>query len=244
VVPVSEILIANAAGQVTGTHSVAARMLPVRSLASAARGNWVWLVGSVFLLGAIIYLETFDNDEVNKSIKEWGDAARLLGGDQFGAALEEVIPSSEEWDFDDRDAFEVFIRKLKAEINSLSEAFTANKDTLTAARDAFNDAVDALVDALIPILIAVIASIALQAFPPTAALAEAIGVAGMTATAAILALIFSDIGTLFTTIAGAIRGNDRFTFVSDSRPGWASAGTDPDIKDIKIDWVKDSKFYQ
>ena len=181
---------------------------------------------------------------MNESIKEWGDAARLLGADQFGAALEEVMPSSDEWDFDDRDAFEVFIRKLKAEINSLAEACAANKDALTSARDAFNDAVDALIDVLTGILIAVIASIALQAFPPTAPLAQAIGIAGLTAAIAVVTLIFADLGTLFSAVWQRLPANDRFAFVSDSRPGWAAAGTDPGIKDIKIDWVKDSKFYQ
>ncbi|WP_433687864.1 hypothetical protein ACQP0I_03110 [Micromonospora carbonacea] len=240
----TEILIANASGAVTGTHTVAATTAPVRGLLPAARANWMWLVGAGFLGVMIAYLETFDNDEVNKSIKEWGDAARLLGTDQFGAALGEVPPSAEEWDFDDRDAFELFLRKLGAEINSLAEAFNANKESLTAARDAFNDAVDALVEALIPILIAVIASVALQAFPPTAPIAEAIGVAGLTVSVAILALVFGDISALFTTVMAGFQHNNRFAFVSDSRPGWAATGTDPDIKDIKIDWVKDSKFYQ
>jgi hypothetical protein len=240
----SEILIANSSGAVVGSHSVAATTAPVRTLAGVARGNWAWIAFAGVLVAAIAYLESFDNDEVNKSIKEWGDAARLLGGDQFGAALDEVVPGSDEWDFDDRDAFETFLRKLKAEINSLAEAFNANRDTLTAARDAFSDAVNALVDALIPILVAVIASIALQAFPATAPIAEAIGVAGMTVAAAVLAVIFSDISGLFSTVAGGFRGNDRFAFVSDSRPGWAATGTDPDIKDIKIDWVKDDSFYR
>ncbi|MGR6316907.1 hypothetical protein Q2K19_08470 [Micromonospora soli] len=239
-----EIFLANASGAVTGTHSVAATTAPVRGLAAAARANWMWLAFAGVLVAAVAYLETFDNDEVNKSIKEWGDAARLLGGDQFGAALEQIPPSDNEWDFDDRDAFDLFLRKLGAEINSLAEAFNANKDTLTSARDAFNDAVDALVEALIPILIAVIASVALQAFPPTAPIAEAIGVAGMAASVAILALVFGDISSLFTTIAAGFQGNNRFAFVSDSRPGWAPTGADPDIKDIKIDWVQDSKFYQ
>lgn len=239
-----EILIANAAGQVTGTHSVVARIAPVRGLIAAARGNLIWVAGGVALLTAIAFLETFDNDEVNESIKEWSDAARMLGADQFGAALEEVIPSSDEWDFDDRDAFEVFIRKLKAEINSLAEACAANKDALTSARDAFNDAVDALIDVLTGILIAVIASIALQAFPPTAPLAQAIGIAGLTAAIAVVTLIFADLGTLFSAVGSAFRANDQFAFVSDSRPGWAAVGSDPGIKDIKIDWVKDSKFYQ
>ncbi|MFF4891147.1 hypothetical protein [Micromonospora chersina] len=240
----SEILIANAAGTVTGTHTVAAATAPVRGLLPAARANWMWLVFAGVLGAAVAYLETFDNDEVNKSIKEWGDAARLLGGDQFGEALGQVPPSDTEWDFDDRDAFDLFLRKLGAEINSLAEAFSANKDTLTSARDAFNDAVNALVDALIPILIAVIASVVLQAFPPTAPIAEAIGVAGMVASAAILALVFGDISALFSAVMSGFQGNDRFAFVSDSRPGWAATGQDPDIKDIKIDWVQDSKFYQ
>ncbi|MCX4474659.1 hypothetical protein C5N14_14415 [Micromonospora sp. MW-13] len=240
----SEILIANASGAVTGTHTVAAATAPVRGLLPAARANWVWLVGAGILGVMIAYLETFDNDEVNKSIKEWGDAARLLGGDQFGAALDQVPPSDTEWDFDDRDAFELFLRKLGAEINSLAEAFNANKDTLTSARDAFNDAVNALVEALIPILIAVIASVALQAFPPTAPIAEAIGVAGMTVSVAILALIFGDISAMFTAVMAGFQSNNRFAFVSDSRPGWGPTGSDPDIKDITIDWVKDSKFYE
>ncbi|TDC55022.1 hypothetical protein E1258_23105 [Micromonospora sp. KC207] len=240
----TEILIANASGAVTGTHTVAATTAPVRGLLPAARANWVWLVGAVALGSAIAYLETFDNDEVNNSIKDWGDAARLLGGDQFGAALEQVPPSDEEWDFDDRDAFELFLRKLGAEINSLAEAFNANKDSLTSARDAFNDAVTALVEALIPILVAVIASVALQAFPPTAPIAEAIGVAGLTVSVAILALVFGDINALFSTVMAGFQSNNRFAFVSDSRPGWASTGTDPDIKDIKIDWVKDPTFYR
>ncbi|SCF38552.1 hypothetical protein GA0074695_6403 [Micromonospora viridifaciens] len=239
-----EILITNSSGTVVGTHTVAATTAPVRTLAGAARANWMWLAFAGVLVATVAYLETFDNDEVNKSIKAWGDAARLLGGDQFGVALAEVPPAADEWDFDDREAFDLFLRKLGAEINSLTEAFNANKETLTAARDAFNDAVSALVEALVPILIAVIASVALQAFPATAPIAEAIGVAGMTASVAILALVFSDIGALFTTIAAGFRGNDRFAFVSDSRPGWAPTGSDPDIKDIKIDWVKDAKFYQ
>ncbi|WP_405114185.1 NADH-quinone oxidoreductase subunit H [Micromonospora sp. NBC_01405] len=240
----AELLIANASGAVTGTHTVATATAPVRGLLPAARANWVWLVGAGVLGVMIAYLETFDNDEVNKSIKEWGDAARLLGGDQFGAALDQVPPSDTEWDFDDRDAFELFLRKLGAEINSLAEAFSANKDTLTSARDAFNDAVDALVEALIPILIAVIASVALQAFPPTAPIAEAIGVAGMTVSVAILALIFGDISSMFTAVMAGFQSNNRFAFVSDSRPGWAPTGSDPAIKDIKIDWVQDSKFYE
>ncbi|MER5702466.1 hypothetical protein ABT023_11025 [Micromonospora sp. NPDC002296] len=240
----AELLIANASGAVTGTHTVATTTAPVRGLLPAARANWVWLVGAGVLGVMIAYLETFDNDEVNKSIKDWGDAARLLGGDQFGAALDQVPPSDTEWDFDDRDAFELFLRKLGAEINSLAEAFSANKDTLTSARDAFNDAVDALVEALIPILIAVIASVALQAFPPTAPIAEAIGVAGMTVSVAILALIFGDISSMFTAVMAGFQSNNRFAFVSDSRPGWAPTGSDPDIKDIKIDWVQDSKFYE
>ncbi|WP_432956372.1 hypothetical protein [Micromonospora haikouensis] len=240
----TEILIANAAGTVTGTHSVAAATAPVRGLLPAARANIAWLVGAGLLGAWIAYLETFDNDEVNRSIKEWGDAARLLGADQFGAALGQVPPSDEEWDFDDRDAFELFLRKLGAEINSLAEAFNANKESLTAARDAFNDAVNALVEALVPILIAVIAAVALQAFPATAPIAEAIGVAGLTVSVAILALVFGDISALFTSLMAGLQNNNRFAFVSDSRPGWAATGADPDIKDIKIDWVQDSKFYQ
>ncbi|WP_229402643.1 hypothetical protein [Micromonospora okii] len=240
----SEILIANASGTVTGTHTVAATTAPVRGLLPAARANWMWLVGAGLIGVMIAYLETFDNDEVNKSIKEWGDAARLLGGDQFGAAMAQVPPSEGEWDFDDRDAFELFLRKLGAEINSLAEAFNANKDTLTSARDAFNDAVDALVAALVPILIAVIASVALQAFPATAPIAQAIGVAGLTASVAVLALVFGDISAVFTAVTAGFGSNNRFAFVSDSRPGWAAGGTDPGIKDIKIDWVKDSSFYR
>ncbi|MEH1098082.1 hypothetical protein [Micromonospora sp. CPCC 205561] len=239
-----EILIANSSGSVVGTHSVAAQTAPVRSLAGAARANWAWLVGAAFLTAAIVHLETFDNDEVNQSIKEWGDAARFLGGDQFGAALESVIPSSEEWDFDDRDAFDAFVRKLNAEIGALAEALNANKEALTAVRDHFNASIDALVGALVPILIAVIAAVALQAFPATAPLAQAIGVAGLTATAAILGLIFTDIGALFSTVASAFRGNSQYNFVSDSRPGWATGNADPDIKDIRIDWVKDPGFYR
>jgi hypothetical protein len=240
----SEILLANASGRVTGTHTVAATTAPVRGLLPAARANWMWLVGAGFIAVAIAYLETFDNDEVNKSIKEWSDAARLLGGEQFGAALAQVPPSETEWDFDDREAFELFLRKLGAEINSLAEAFTANKDALTSARDAFNDAVDALVAALVPILVAVIASVALQAFPATAPAAQAIGVAGLTAGAAVLALIFSDISAVFTAVTAGFGMNNRFAFVSDSRPGWAPTGTDPGIKDITIDWVKDPSFYR
>ena len=201
-----EILIANSSGSVVGTHSVAAQTAPVRSLAGAARANWVWLVGAGVLSAAIIHLETFDNDEVNQSIKEWGDAARLLGGDQFGAALESVTPSDEEWDFDDRDAFDAFVQKLNAEIGALAEALNANKDALTAVRDHFNASIDALVGALMPILIAVIAAVALQAFPATAPLAQAIGVAGLTATVAILALIFTDIGSMFSTVWLGFRG--------------------------------------
>ena len=238
----SELLIANAGGRVVG--SVAVRTAPVHSLAAAARGNIGWIGFAALLVAALGYLESFDNDEVNDSIKKWKDAARLLGEEQFGAALEEVIPSADEWDFDDRDAFEAFVRKLNAEINSLAEAFAANAEALTAARDGFNDAVDALIEILIPILISVIAAIALQAFPATAPIANAIGIAGMTATAAVLALTFSDIQALLAAVMTGFRGNDRHAFVSDSRPGWAAAGTDPGLQDIKIDWVKDSSFYQ
>ena len=48
-----EILIA-AAGQVTGTHSVVARMAPVRGLIAAARGNLMWVAGGVALLVTIV----------------------------------------------------------------------------------------------------------------------------------------------------------------------------------------------
>ncbi|MFU8852262.1 hypothetical protein ACNAW0_14940 [Micromonospora sp. SL1-18] len=239
-----EIFLANASGAVTGTHTVAATTAPVRSAAAIARGNWMWIVFSGILIGSILYLETFDNEEVNQAIKKWGDAARLLGSDQFGAAIAAVPPSDNEWDFDDRDAFDLFMRKLGAEINSLAEAFNANKDTLTSARDAYNDAVSGMAQALMPILVAVVASIAFQFFPATTPLAQAIGIAGLTAASAILVLVFGNIGALLHALAAAFNTSGRFSFVSDSRPGWAPTGSDPDIKDIKIDWVKDAKFYQ
>lgn len=239
-----EIFIANASGTVTGTVSVAETTAPVRTAAAIARGNWMWIVFSGILIGSILYLETFDNQEVNEAIKKWGDAARLLGSDQFGAAMAAVPPDPKDWDFDDRDAFDLFMRKLGAEINSLAEAFNANKDTLTSARDAYNDAVSGMAQALMPILVAVIASIAFQFFPATTALAQAIGIAGLTAASAILVMVFGDIGALLHALMAAFNTDSRFAFVSDSRPGWAPTGSDPDIKDIKIDWVKDAKFYQ
>ena len=205
-----EILIANASGTVTGSVSVAQTTAPVRSAAAIARGNLVWIAASAALIGTILYLESFDNQQVNESIKKWDEAARLLG----------------------------------AEINSLAEAFAANRDTLTAARDAYNDAVSGLAQALMPILVAVIASIALQFFPATTALAQAIGIAGLAATAAILVLVFGEISALLHALMAAFHTDSRFTFTADSRPGWAPAGSDPDIKDIKIDWVRDSAFYR
>ncbi|MEW2593365.1 hypothetical protein [Micromonospora aurantiaca] len=238
-----EILIANASGTVTGSVSVAQTTAPVRSAAAIAKGNLVWIAASAALIGTILYLESFDNQEVNESIKKWDEAARLLGADQFGAAMAAVPPDAAEWDFDDRDAFDLFLRKLGAEINSLAEAFAANRDTLTAARDAYNDAVSGLAQALMPILVAVIASIALQFFPATTALAQAIGIAGLAATAAILVLVFGEISALLHALMAAFHTDSRFTFSADSRPGWAPTGADPDIKDIKIDWVRDSKFY-
>lgn len=239
-----EILLANASGAVTGTHTVAAATTPVRTALAAARANWMWLVAAGALIVAIGTLETFDDSEVNRSIKAWDDAARLLGTDQFGRALAEVVPPADRWDFDDRDAFDVFLRKLAAEVDSLAEAFVANRDTLTAARDAYHDAVSGLAEALMPILVAVIASVAFQMFPATAPIAEAIGVAGLTATVAILATVFGDIGALLHTVAAGFQGNNRYAFVADSRPGWAPTGTDPDIKDIALDWVKDDSFYR
>ncbi|MEE3919431.1 hypothetical protein V2I01_17200 [Micromonospora sp. BRA006-A] len=237
-----EILIANASGTVTGSVSVAQTTAPVRSAAAIAKGNLVWIAASAALIGTILYLESFDNQEVNESIKKWDEAARLLGADQFGA-MAAVPPDAAEWDFDDRDAFDLFLRKLGAEINSLAEAFAANRDTLTAARDAYNDAVSGLAQALMPILVAVIASIALQFFPATTALAQAIGIAGLAATAAILVLVFGEISALLHALMAAFHTDSRFTFTADSRPGWAPTGSDPDIKDVKIDWVRDSKFY-
>ncbi|MGC4893727.1 hypothetical protein [Micromonospora sp. DT31] len=240
----SQLFIANAAGRVTGTVTVAQTTAPVRSAAAIARGNWVWITTSAALVAFIIYLESFDNDQVNESIKKWDEAARLLGADQFGAAMAAVSPDAAAWDFDDRDAFDNFLRKLGAEIDSLADAFAANRDILVAARDAYNDAVSGMAQALMPILVAVIASIALQFFPATTALAQAIGIAGMTAAAAVLALVFGDISALLHAVAAAFRTDDRFTFTADSRPGWAPSGADPDIQDITIDWVRDATFYK
>ncbi|MGC4886511.1 hypothetical protein [Micromonospora sp. DT227] len=239
-----EIFIANASGSVTGTVSVAETTAPVRSAAAIARGNLMWIAASAGLIGAILYLEMFDNQRVNETIKKWEEAARLLGSDQFGAAMAAVPPDAKEWDFDDRDAFDLFIRKLGAEIDSLADAFNTNMETLTSARDAYNDAVSGFAQAMMPVLVAVIASIALQFFPATSALAQAIGIAGLTATAAILVMVFGDIGALLHAVMAGFNTDSRVMFAADSRPGWAPTGTDPGIKDIKIDWVKDSKFYK
>jgi len=97
---------------------------------------------------------------------------------------------------------------------------------------------------LVPVLIAVIASIALQAFPPTIPLAQAIGIAGMAASVAIVSLTYANIISFFTAVANAIGSNDRYAFTADSRPGWAAVGNDPNIKDITINWVLDASAYK
>jgi len=237
-----ELLIANSSGSVVGTHSVAARTAPVHSLAAAARANWAWLVGAGVLVIAIVHLESFDNDEISKAVKNWGDAAAYLGGDQFGKAMESVPPSEQEWNFEDRDAFDKFVQQLNMEVSALVDALNANKDALQGLQDHYNAVIDALVAVLTTILIAVIAAVALQAFPPTIPLANAIGVAGLTASMAVIAFIFQDIGSLLSTIASSFRGADVHQFTAESKPGFAT-GPDPDIKDVKIDWVQDSGFY-
>jgi len=237
-----EILIANSSGSVVGTHSVAAQTAPVRTLAGAARANWAWLVGAGVLILAIVHLESFDNDEISKAVKNWGDAAAYLGGDQFGKAMESVPPSDKEWNFEDREAFDKFVQQLNMEVSALADALNANKDALQGLQDHYNAVIDALVAVLTTILIAVIAAVALQAFPPTIPLANAIGVAGLTASMAIIAFVFQDIGSLLSTITSSFRGADVHQFTAESKPGFAT-GPDPDIKDVKIDWVQDSGFY-
>ncbi|MER7416642.1 hypothetical protein ABT346_07615 [Micromonospora peucetia] len=237
-----EILIANSSGSVVGTHSVAAQTAPVRTLAGAARANWAWLVGAGVLIIAIVHLESFDNDEISKAVKNWGDAAAHLGGDQFGKAMESVPPSAKEWNFEDREAFDKFVLQLNMEVSALADALNANKDALQGLQDHYNAVIDALVAVLTTILIAVIAAVALQAFPPTIPLANAIGVAGLTASMAIIAFVFQDIGSLLSTITSSFRGAEVHQFTTESKPGFAT-GPDPDIKDVKIDWVQDSGFY-
>ncbi|MER5332117.1 hypothetical protein [Micromonospora sp. NPDC002717] len=237
-----EILIANSSGSVVGTHSVAAQTAPVRTLAGAARANWVWLVGAGVVIAALIHLESFDNEEISKAVKNWEEAAAYLGGDQFGKAMESVPPSDKEWNFEDREAFDKFVQQLNMEVAALATALTANKDALQGIQEHYNAVIDALCQVLWTILIAVIAAVALQAFPATVPLANAIGVAGLTASLAIIALVFQDIGSLFSTITSSFRGADVHQFTAESKPGFAT-GPDPDIKDIKIDWVQDSGFY-
>ncbi|MEU6072898.1 hypothetical protein [Micromonospora sp. NPDC047074] len=221
---------------------VPAQLAQLRTLIAAARANWVWLAGSAVLLAAIVHLESFDNEEIAKAIKNWDEAAKYLGGDQFGKAMESVPPSAEEWNFEDREAFDKFVQQLGQEVSALAAALTTNKDSLQGLMDHYNGVIDSLNQVLWTVLIAVIASVAIQYIPGGQAVAQAIGVAGLTIAMAVMALVFTEVGSALSTITSSFRGAEAHQFTTESKPGFAT-GPDPDIKDIKIDWVQDSGFY-
>jgi hypothetical protein len=244
--PPQPLFIANASRTITGTHVAApARLAPLRALAGAARAHWVWTGFAITLTGVLAYLATWDDREVQNALQDWEDAAKFLGGDQFGTALDALMPSDDDWTFDDRDAFDASMQKLKQEVDAIVRALEANKEVLAQVTEKYRDAIDGLVNALIPILLAVIAAIALQAFPPTNALAVAIGVAGATATVFILTELWTNLSALFGAGRAYFNSASAAAFVSESRPGWADPDKpDPNIRDIVINYNLDPSAYR
>ena len=239
--------ITNASGTVTGQVAVraGARLSPLRALVGAARAHPVYTGIAVGLLLAIGYLETWNDDEVNRSIRDWNDASRFLKGEQFGAALAACIPAAEDWAADDREAFETSMRQLGQEIEALTAAFDRNAELLKEAAEKYQGIIDGLIEALIPILLIVIAAIVLEAFPHTKAFADAVGMVAASITVVILATVWEQLVSLFDALSGAVKGTSAMAFVADSRPGWAAPGQpDPDIDDIVIKWTMDPSAYK
>jgi uncharacterized membrane protein YdfJ with MMPL/SSD domain len=237
------LLVADASGRVTG--QVGARLSPLRSLATAARGHPIYTAVALGLLVTIAYLETWNDTEVNRSIRDWNEASRFLKGDQFGTALQACIPAADDWSADDREAFETSMRHLEQEIEALTAAFDKNAELLKEAAEKYQAIIDGLVDALTPILLTVIAVIVFSAIPATKAFADAIGLVGASITVVILAMVWEQLMSLFDAVSGAIKGVSAMAFVADSRPGWAAPNQpDPNIKDIVIKWTMDPAAYK
>jgi len=243
----SGLVVARSPQIVTGPAPVAApaRLSTTRVLIGQARAHPVWTGFAVGLLALIGYLELWDDGEVRKAIQDWDEAANFLGGEQFGQSLEALLPSAEDWTFDDREAFDKSIMQLTQEIGAIVKALEANSKALAEASEKYRDAIDGLVDALLPILLAVIYSVFLTKLPHTAALGVAIGAAGATATAFIITEVWNNLSALFTAVAAFIHGSSVASFVADSRPGWSDPNKpDPNIRDIVINYNLDPSAYK
>jgi hypothetical protein len=248
--PANTILIANAAGRVVGTHTIQAATAPVRTLNLAAKGNIAMIAGSVVVAAFIALLEMFDEERVNKSIQDWQLASKYLINQDgsFDQALPRLIESKlpdDAWKASDREEFDKFINRYINEITAVATACDLNAEALEKARDAFHNATDMLVMALIPILVAVIASIAMQFFPPTAPAAEAVGIAGAVAAIGTVAALATYLVSALSSLAPAVNASSAAHFTSESHPGDVPPGAkDPTLQDITITWVHDDAYYK
>jgi hypothetical protein len=238
------ILIANSAGRVVAEHAVpvAARVAPLNSMMAAARQNWGFIVGAIVVTVATYILMDVKEDEVNQSIRHWGEARALLLNDagSFSQVMDGVISKNlpdDAWSFKDRDAFDTFMDRFNAELTAITTALDYNKDALVTARDAFHDAAEELIAVVTAVALMVIAVIPLQAIPALQEAAVAIGVAGTAIAIAAVTIIFGSLGDVISAITSAVSASSLVAFTTESRPGWLAPGKkDVDLKDIAINW--------
>lgn len=225
--------------------AAASRLAPLRAIALSTRQH-PWCAGaSAVLIAAIGILSMWNDGEVQKALQEWDDAAKLLGGDQFGAAMAALMPDEDEWTTDDRDAFDASIQQLMQEVDAIVRALETNKEVLAQIVEVFRSAIDGLISALVPILVAVMAAIPLLAFPATNPFAIAVGAAGGTALVFVLTEVWSNISDLVAAARAAFSRTSVAVFADGSRPGWAAPGTpDPNIRDIVINYNLDASAYR
>lgn len=249
--PVPTLLVANASGRIVETRvaNAAERLAPVRSLAQISKGNIAMIAGSLALIVFSVYLETFDEAKVQAAILKWQSARDYLVNQDgsFDQAFPDFVSSKlpeEAWNTSDREEFDKFVSHFTNEIVAIAGACNTNADALAMALEKYDEIVDAFFAASVALLLAVIASIWLQFFPPTAAAAQAIGIAGAIAAIGTVAALTTYLVAALSPLALLLNANDAVQFTSISHPGDVSAeAEDPDLKDIAITWVQDSAYY-
>ncbi|MGY0236399.1 hypothetical protein [Longispora urticae] len=217
------------------------------ALSRLTMGNWAAIAGALLLLAGSIILDQYDDKAALDAATNWAKAADYMGPDDHGSIVQQLndwegqhLPE-DVWTAADRGAFDDFIRNLKNESAAMRTAFLRNGMEIERVRAMFQDSIDTLSVITIPAMIIAIVAIPMQYFPPTIALATALGIASSTITYSAWGIIITALLAFLAQI-GVTMSNDTTSGFSVNTKA-VDTRTDRDFKDIKITWTHDPDFY-